>query len=203
MRIALLTGSLARRERSDILAEIATGNVDLVVGTQALLSNDVKFKNLGLVIVDEQHKFGVMQRAQLRGEQSQPHYLVLSATPIPRTIAMTAFGDLDVSTIREKPPGRAAVHTYIGSESNIESWWRFVDQQIESGRQAYVIAPRVSESENSEIASAEGFFEQLKSGPFKHRRLGLMHGRMEGQEKETVLGNFASGKRNCSSPQPS
>ena len=128
---------------------------------------NVKFKSLGLVIVDEQHKFGVMQRAQLREEQSQPHYLVLSATPIPRTIAMTAFGDLDVSTIREKPPGRAAVHTYLGSESNIESWWRFVDQQIESGRQAYVIAPRVSESENSEIASAEGFFEQLRSGPFQ------------------------------------
>ena len=194
VRIALLTGSLPRRERTELLAEVAAGNVDLVVGTQALLSTELVFKSLGLVIVDEQHKFGVMQRAQLRDEQSQPHYLVLSATPIPRTIAMTAFGDLDVSTIREKPPGRAAVHTYLGSEANIDSWWRFVDQQIESGRQAYVIAPRVSESENSEIASAEGFFEQLRTGPFSHRQLALMHGRMDGSEKETVLTDFASGK---------
>ena len=194
VRIALLTGSLPRRERTELLAEVAAGNVDLVVGTQALLSTELVFKSLGLVIVDEQHKFGVMQRAQLRDEQSQPHYLVLSATPIPRTIAMTAFGDLDVSTIREKPPGRAAVHTYLGSEANIDSWWRFVDQQIEAGRQAYVIAPRVSESENSEIASAEGFFEQLRTGPFSHRQLALMHGRMDGSEKESVLTDFASGK---------
>jgi len=194
VRIALLAGSLTRRERTDLLAEVASGNVDLVVGTQALLSSELIFKSLGLVIVDEQHKFGVMQRAQLRGEQSQPHYLVLSATPIPRTIAMTAFGDLDVSTIREKPPGRAAVHTYLGSETNIDSWWRFVDQQIEAGRQAYVIAPRVSESDNTEIASAEGFFEHLRNGPFSHRQLGLMHGRMDGSEKESVLSDFASGK---------
>ncbi len=194
VRVALLTGGLGRRERADLLAKVAEGEIDLLIGTQALLSTELVFKNLGLVIVDEQHKFGVMQRAQLRGEHSQPHYLVLSATPIPRTIAMTAFGDLDVSTIREKPPGRAAVHTYLGSESNIDSWWRFVDQQIEAGRQAYVIAPRVSESENSEIASAEGFFEQLREGPFQHRQLALMHGRMDGAEKESVLSDFAAGK---------
>lgn len=194
VRVALLTGGLGRRERADLLAAVADGSVDLIIGTQALLSTELAFKNLGLVIVDEQHKFGVMQRAQLRGDQSQPHYLVLSATPIPRTIAMTAFGDLDVSTIREKPPGRAAVHTYLGSEATIASWWRFVDQQIEAGRQAYVIAPRVSESETTEIASAEGFFEQLRTGPFSHRRLGLMHGRMDGLEKESVLSDFASGK---------
>ncbi len=194
VRVALLTGGLGRRERADLLAAVADGSVDLIIGTQALLSTELAFKNLGLVIVDEQHKFGVMQRAQLRGDQSQPHYLVLSATPIPRTIAMTAFGDLDVSTIREKPPGRAAVHTYLGSEATIASWWRFVDQQIEAGRQAYVIAPRVSESETTEVASAEGFFEQLRTGPFSHRRLGLMHGRMDGLEKESVLSDFASGK---------
>ena len=194
VRVALLTGGLGRRERADLLAAVADGSVDLIIGTQALLSTELAFKNLGLVIVDEQHKFGVMQRAKLRGDQSQPHYLVLSATPIPRTIAMTAFGDLDVSTIREKPPGRAAVHTYLGSEATIASWWRFVDQQIEAGRQAYVIAPRVSESETTEIASAEGFFEQLRTGPFSHRRLGLMHGRMDGLEKESVLSDFASGK---------
>ena len=194
VRVALLTGGLGRRERANLLAAVADGSVDLIIGTQALLSTELAFKNLGLVIVDEQHKFGVMQRAQLRGDQSQPHYLVLSATPIPRTIAMTAFGDLDVSTIREKPPGRAAVHTYLGSEATIASWWRFVDQQIEAGRQAYVIAPRVSESETTEIASAEGFFEQLRTGPFSHRRLGLMHGRMDGLEKESVLSDFASGK---------
>jgi ATP-dependent DNA helicase RecG len=196
VRISLLTGGMARNERTELLNKIAAGEIDLVVGTQALLSEDLRFHKLGLVIVDEQHKFGVMQRARLRDEQSQPHYLVLSATPIPRTIAMTAFGDLDVSTIREKPPGRAAVHTYLGSHETLDSWWRFVDQQIAAGRQAYVIAPRVSETENEEIASAEGIFQSLTRGPFKNRQVALLHGRMDGNEKEQVLSEFAAGKTN-------
>ncbi len=194
VRIALLTGGLSRSERNVLLSQLAAGEIDLVIGTQALLAEELKFHKLGLVIVDEQHKFGVLQRARLRDEQSQPHYLVLSATPIPRTIAMTAFGDLDVSTIREKPPGRAAVHTYLGSPETLAAWWRFVDQQIESGRQAYVIAPRVSEADNSEVASAEGIFQLLTQGPFQHRQVGLLHGRMDSSEKEQVLSDFAAGK---------
>lgn len=193
LRVALLTGSLSRRERSDVSQALADGEIDLLVGTQALLSDAVQFKDLGLVIVDEQHKFGVVQRAKLRTETQQPHYLVLSATPIPRTIAMTAFGDLDVSTIREKPPGRAPVNTYVSTADKLPAWWDFVDRQISTGRQAYVIAPRVAEAETGDAASAQGIFQSLRDGVLQHRSIGLLHGRMDSAEKEAVLGQFASG----------
>lgn len=194
VRVALLTGSMGRSQRREIIDKLAAGEIDLLVGTQALLSEDIQFKNLALVIVDEQHKFGVVQRAKLRTEASQPHYLVLSATPIPRTIAMTAFGDLDVSTIRQKPPGRAAVNTYVSTVDNLPSWWQFVEGQIAAGRQAYVIAPRVFEVELGELASAEGIFEQLRSGVLSHRRIGLLHGRLDSAHKESVLADFAARK---------
>lgn len=195
VRVGLLTGSMNRRERLQLMERIASGDVDLVLGTQALLSQQVEFKRLGLVIVDEQHKFGVLQRSRMRREQTQPHYLILSATPIPRTIAMSAFGDLDVSVIRTKPPGRAKVNTYLAKQEQLDSWWRFVDQQLGKGRQAYVIAPRVMESTGDEtLASAEGTFAQLYDGPFHHRRLGLLHGRLTSDEKERVLNEFQAGR---------
>ncbi|QDV21879.1 ATP-dependent DNA helicase RecG [Aureliella helgolandensis] len=194
VRVALLTGSLSTRQRRETIERVASGEVDLLVGTQAILSDEVVFHQLGLVIVDEQHKFGVMQRAKLRTDASQPHYLVLSATPIPRTIAMTAFGDLDVSTIRSKPPGRAPVHTYVAPKDSLDSWWRFVEEQLKQGRQAYVIAPRVAEVDpESDVASAEGFYEHLRKQVFGHRAVGLLHGRMDGADKESVLEQFASG----------
>ncbi len=194
VRIGLLTGSMPRKARSELLTAVAAGNIDLLIGTQALLSNDLTFRSLGLVVVDEQHKFGVMQRARLRSDVGQPHYLVLSATPIPRTIAMTAFGDLDVSVIREKPPGRAKVHTYLGDVDRLESWWQFVDQQLAKGRQGYVIAPRVSDVEGEEIASAQGLLHQLRTGAFAHRSLGLLHGRMDSEAKEQTLQDFLHGR---------
>lgn len=194
VRVALVTGSMPRAARAETLAAIAAGNIDLIVGTQALLSSELVFRNLALVIVDEQHKFGVMQRAQLRTDETQPHYLVLSATPIPRTIAMTAFGDLDISTIRTKPAGRAPVHTYTSTKEQLVSWWKFVEDQIAKGRQAYVIAPRVADMENSDVASAEGVFKTLRAGPFAHRTLGLLHGRMTGEQKESVLTEFSEGR---------
>ncbi len=198
VRVALLTGGLPRAERVRILAEIAAGEVDLVIGTQALLSDDVVFKDLALVIVDEQHKFGVLQRAKLRTDDAQPHYLVLSATPIPRTIAMTAFGDLDVSTLRVKPPGRAAVHTYTSSAAEVQAWYRFVDGKISEGRQAFVIAPRVAESDSEldseQFASATRVYRQLQSSQFSGRSVGLLHGRLSSDEKDRVLSDFASGK---------
>jgi ATP-dependent DNA helicase RecG len=193
VRVELLTASMSRGERTDTLQQLAAGEVDVLVGTQALLSDDVTFQRLGLVVVDEQHKFGVMQRAKLRTDDSQPHYLVLSATPIPRTIAMTAFGDLDVSSIRTKPPGRAAVHTYVANESQLDSWWKFVDRQIETGRQAYVIAPRVSSEGADDRANVEEVYERLRSGPFQNRQVAFMHGRMDGSEKEDSLRAFADG----------
>ncbi len=190
VRVGLVTGNMPKGARTELQRAIAEGTIDLIVGTQALLSTALTFHSLALVIVDEQHKFGVMQRAHLRTDQSQPHYLVLSATPIPRTIAMTAFGDLDISTIRTKPAGRAPVHTYVTTKDQLAAWWRFVDEQIAAGRQAYVITPRVADSENSDVASAEGIFAELSSGPFQHRSIGLLHGRMTGEQKEQVLTDF-------------
>ncbi|GAB5402328.1 MAG: ATP-dependent DNA helicase RecG [Aureliella sp.] len=194
VRIGLLTASMPAADRRDTLKRLADGEIDVLVGTQSLLSDSVQFASLGLVVVDEQHKFGVLQRAKLRTEQSQPHYLVLSATPIPRTIAMTAFGDLDVSTIKTKPPGRAEVHTYLASHDDLQSWWRFLDKHIEAGRQAYVIAPRVTTDDPSEVVSVESLYKELTTDTLKHRSVALLHGRMTGPEKEKTLREFASGQ---------
>ena len=192
--IELLVGSITQRERTELLQRIAIGTVDLVVGTQALLSEQVQFESLGLVVIDEQHKFGVQQRANLRESRVVPHYLVLSATPIPRTIAMTIFGDLDVSVLRDKPPGRATVHTYLGSTSQQGKWWEFVLKQIQSGRQAYVVTPRVESDPEAEIVGAEQIYRKLLEGPLAGLRIDLLHGRMDGNEKQSKLDAFTSGQ---------
>ncbi len=195
VRIGLLTGSQTKTQRGELMSKIAEGEIDLVIGTQALLSSELRWHKLALVIVDEQHKFGVKQRAVLRTDSQQPHYLVLSATPIPRTIAMTAFGDLDVSTIRTKPSGRAPVHSYSTTPDKLEDWWKFVDGQLTQGRQAYVIAPRVEEdATNAELASAEGIYQTLGNGLLGKYEIGLLHGRMASEDKESVLTRFAEGQ---------
>ena len=191
--IELLVGSITQRERTELLQRIAIGIVDLVVGTQSLLSEQVQFEALGLVVIDEQHKFGVQQRANLRESRLVPHYLVLSATPIPRTIAMTIFGDLDVSVLRDKPPGRATVHTYLGSTAQQGKWWEFVVKQIQSGRQAYVVTPRVESDPEAEIVGAEQVYRQLQEGPLAGLRVDLLHGRMDGSDKQSKLDAFTSG----------
>ena len=194
VEVGLLVGSLTTRERSELQERITLGTVDIVVGTQALLSENVQFANLGLVVIDEQHKFGVEQRASLRGTLTQPHYLVLSATPIPRTLTMTAMGDLDLSILRDKPEGRAKVHTYLGESSQKDSWWEFVAKQVNQGRQAYVIAARVEQSDDEELQGAEQIFRDLQSGPLATFRLGLLHGRMDGERKQTTLDAFSRGE---------
>jgi len=191
--IELLVGSITQRERTELLQRIAIGTVDLVVGTQSLLSEQVQFEALGLVVIDEQHKFGVQQRANLRESRLVPHYLVLSATPIPRTIAMTIFGDLDVSVLRDKPPGRATVHTYLGSTAQQGKWWEFVVKQIQSGRQAYVVTPRVESDPEAEIVGAEQVYRQLQEGPLAGLRVDLLHGRMDGSDKQSKLDAFTLG----------
>ncbi len=192
--IELLVGSITTRERNELLQRIALGTVDLVVGTQALLSEHVQFASLGLVVIDEQHKFGVEQRASLRLSRTVPHYLVLSATPIPRTIAMTLFGDLDVSILRDKPAGRAAVHTYMSTHDQKQKWWDFVVRQVQGGRQAYVVTPRVEADETTETANAESTFAELSRGPFAGLQIDLLHGRMDGSEKQRKLDAFADGR---------
>jgi ATP-dependent DNA helicase RecG len=188
-----LTGNLPGRERRELLERIALGTVDIVVGTHALLNDQVEFANLGLVVIDEQHKFGVAQRAALRAGQKQPHYLLLSATPIPRTLTMTAMGDMDVSVLREKPKGRAPVHTYLGKPEQKSSWWSFVAKQLREGRQAYVVVPRVDSEESEDIQGAEQVYRELIDGPLQDFSVDLLHGRLASEEKNRVMDAFSEG----------
>ena len=211
VRLTLLTGSLTAAQRRDALSAIASGETDIIVGTHAVLSEDVQFANLGLVVIDEQHKFGVRQRAMLRraseqadGKAMLPHTLLMTATPIPRTVTMTLFGDLDVSTIRHAPPGRQSVKTYVVSSAGGEAasgdetadsrakWWEFFREKLRSGRQGYVVAPLVDES-NDEVASVAATFENLSNGELAEFRLEVIHGRMSAAEKQTVMNAFRAG----------
>ncbi|MEL7267163.1 MAG: helicase-related protein, partial [Planctomycetota bacterium] len=153
VNVGLLCGSMRSGQRRETLQQIANGELQIVVGTQSLLHVDSGFHRLGLVVIDEQHKFGVGQRARLRSEGIDPHYLVLSATPIPRTMAMTQFGDLDVSTLRDKPPGRGKVNTYLAKDDWLGRWWDFVRERMREGRQCFVVAPRVDPDGDPHAAS--------------------------------------------------
>jgi ATP-dependent DNA helicase RecG len=191
--VELLTAAIQGRERRELLERIALGTVDIVVGTHALLSEKVMFAKLGLVVIDEQHKFGVAQRAALRTGQQQPHYLLLSATPIPRTLTMTSMGEMDVSILREKPPGRAPVHTYLGKANQKESWWNFVAKHLREGRQAYVVVPRLIGDLDEDIHGVEEVYQQLSQGPLQGLSIDLLHGRLESDEKNRILQAFDRG----------
>ncbi len=196
VRYTLLVGGLTAKQRETALADIAAGNIDLVIGTHAIVQEDVRFAKLGLVIIDEQHKFGVRQRAALRQGQQSPHYLVMTATPIPRTVSMTLFGDLDVTTLREMPPGRQEVRTYVVSPGEQARWWNFVREKLRAGRQAYVVAPLVDESENIAAASVSEAFERLTNGELAAFRVDIIHGRMSPAEKAEAMERFRSGETN-------
>src|SRR6185369_6681764 len=197
VRIGLLTGSLTAAERAELLAKIAAGEIDIVVGTHAVThavaKSGVEFKKLGLVVIDEQHKFGVRQRAALKKAGVDPHYLVMTATPIPRTVGMTLFGDLDVSTLREPPPGRQTVHSYLATDEQRMRWWHFFRQKLDEGRQAYIIAPLVEEAEAIEAANVQATFETLGRGELQGYRLGLIHGRLTPAEKDSTMQAFRGG----------
>jgi len=190
VRYALLTGGLTKSQRDQLLEEIAAGEVDVVLGTQAIIQEAVHFQELGLVAIDEQHKFGVRQRAALRQADRSPHYLVMTATPIPRTVTMTLFGDLDVSTLSESPAGRQPVSTYLVEPDKEAQWWHFVRDHLRQGRQAFVVAPLVDESENISAPSIAEAFEQLSNGELEAFRLGVLHGRMPSAEKSETMDRF-------------
>ena len=194
VRFTVLAGGTAKGERDKLLAQIAAGEIDVVLGTHAIIQEDVQFKELGLVVVDEQHKFGVRQRAALRQTDQSPHYLVMTATPIPRTVTMTLFGDLDVSTLRELPEGRQPVNTYLVQPNEQERWWRFVRDRLREGRQAYVVAPLVDESETISAPSVAEAFEQLTNGQLEAFRIGLVHGRMSPSDKQQAMEEFRDGE---------
>jgi ATP-dependent DNA helicase RecG len=198
VRLALLTGSLTATERAEVLERIAAGEVDVVVGTHAVThavsKSGVEFKKLGLVVIDEQHKFGVRQRAALKKAGVDPHYLVMTATPIPRTVSMTLFGDLDVSTLREPPPGRQPVHSYLAADDQRMRWWHFFRGKLDEGRQGFVIAPLVEEAEAVEAANVQATYETLSRGELANYRLGMLHGRMTPTEKDSVMQAFRAGR---------
>ena len=203
VRMGLLTGALTGREREELLGRITRGEVDVVVGTQAIVRSEVEFAKLGLVVIDEQHKFGVRQRAMLKQAGANPHCLIMTATPIPRTIAMTLYGDLDVSTIADRPAGRQNVHTYLVRPDERTKWWEFVRRKLREGRQAFVVVPLVEESENIATANLEAMFEELAHGELEAFRLGLVHGRLATEEKEAAMRSFARGERKCWWPRAS
>lgn len=192
VRTQLITGGLSRSQRELALAEISQGTTDVAIGTHALVQPSVTFSKLGLVIIDEQHKFGVRQRAELKDDG--PHYLVMTATPIPRTLTMTLFGDLDVSTLRDAPPGRQPIHTYLPKEDERGKWWTFFKSQLDQGRQGYVIAPLIEESELWDVASLREIYQEISTGVLREYRIGMLHGKMSGAEKDDVLAEFYNGR---------
>jgi ATP-dependent DNA helicase RecG len=191
-RVALLTGSAAAAKRREQLSEIEAGTLHLVVGTHALVQGDVRFSQLGLVIIDEQHRFGVLQRATLRSKGLRPDVLVMTATPIPRTLALTLYGDLDVSLIRELPPGRVPVRTVAKPESRRDEIHAFVRGQLETGRQAYVVYPLVEESAKVDLKAATEMADTLAHDVFPEFQVGLLHGRMKADAKERIMKAFAA-----------
>lgn len=190
--VGLFTGSQKSAERNQAQQLLSVGAVHLAVGTHALIEDAVGFRNLGLVVIDEQHRFGVHQRAKLKEKGAAPHFLVMTATPIPRTLAMTVYGDLDVSVIDELPAGRSPIQTRVGYESHRPKMLEFVRAQIAKGRQAYFVYPLVEESEKIELKNAVSEFERLKA-TFPDLKLGLLHGRMKPDEKESVMREFRDG----------
>ncbi len=226
-QIGLLTGSMTQADKRSMQSAIASGEIGIVVGTHALLSESVEFADLGLVVVDEQHRFGVEQRDALRGKASQPpHVLVMTATPIPRTVAMTIFGDLDVSTLRELPLGRSPITTHVVSAiskpQHLQRAWSRALEEIRQGHQVYIVAPRISANDDSDLQrfgltadelalarklsdetektlnlpmnSVEELFPELQEGALKGVRVSMLHGRLKSEEKEAVMNRFAKGE---------
>ena len=194
IRTELLTGAMTTREKKLVRERIASGEVQLAVGTHALLTDATQFQNLGLVITDEQHRFGVSQRAKLSAKGNDPHLLVMSATPIPRTLALLMYGDLEVSILDERPPGREDVDTFLVNESYRPRINAFIRKQVAEGHQCFVVCPAVEENEELGIKAAAVWAETLQQTVFPDLRIALLHGQMKGAEKEAVMASFARGE---------
>jgi ATP-dependent DNA helicase RecG len=187
--VELIVSGRKQSVKNDALARVESGEAQIVVGTHALIEDPVAFKKLGLVIVDEQHRFGVMQRKRLMDKGSSPHVLVMTATPIPRTLALTLYGDLEISVIDEMPPGRTPIETRWADESKLPGVWQFVGREIAAGRQAYVVYPVIEESKQ-ELKAATAEYERIAKIVYPNLRVGLLHGRLKNDEKEAVMEKF-------------
>ncbi|MCT4594889.1 MAG: ATP-dependent DNA helicase RecG [Anaeromicrobium sp.] len=194
VKVELLTGSTRPKNKERILDDLKKGNVDIVIGTHSLIQDKVEFKNLALVITDEQHRFGVNQRNVFAKKGINPNILVMTATPIPRTLALILYGDLDVSIIDELPPGRKEIKTYGSVEKDKAKVYEFIKKEIQKGRQAYVVAPLVEESETLDMNSATEIYDSIKEDYFKDYNVGLVHGKMKNKDKEEVMNKFKNGE---------
>jgi ATP-dependent DNA helicase RecG len=191
VRVRLLTGSLKKKEREQIIEEIAAGDAQIVIGTHALIEQDVRFHALGLAIIDEQHRFGVLQRSTLTSKGYAPDVLIMTATPIPRTLALTVYGDLDVSVIDQMPPGRSPVITRLYYEGRRREAYRLIEDELRKGQQVYVVYPLVQETEKSDLKAATEMAAHLQQDIFTAWKVGLLHGRMRSDEKDAAMSSFA------------
>ncbi len=191
--ISLLTGSLSAKEKREIKTKLAEGETDIIIGTHALIQSDVEFKNLALVITDEQHRFGVKQRNALLDKGAVPHTLVMSATPIPRTLALMIFGDLDISVLDELPPGRQPIETYcVDSKKRLRAY-NYIKKHLDEGQQGYIVCPLVEETDDEQLAAAVKFAQELAENQFIDYKVGLLHGKMKPKEKDSVMSAFVKG----------
>lgn len=193
IKCTLVTGSLKKRQRQEAKDMLSSGEVQIAVGTHALISEDIEFKNLALVITDEQHRFGVSQRASLSGKGVHPHTLVMSATPIPRTLGLIIYGDLDISVIDEYPRGRQQIENYCVESALRQRVFGYIKKHLDEGRQGYIVCPMVEENEEIDLKSAEQYFAEIKDNEFKNYSVGLLHGKMKAKEKDAVMRAFKDG----------
>ncbi len=194
LNVALLTGSTPAKEKREIKSLLSQGEIDVVVGTHALIQSDVVFNKIGLVITDEQHRFGVRQRNALLDKGATPHTLVMSATPIPRTLALMIFGDLDISVLDELPPGRQPIETYCVDSSKRERAYNYIKKHLDQGLQGYIVCPLVEEGDNEQLAAAQQHAKSLSLNQFKDYTVGLLHGKMKAKDKDKVMSDFANGR---------
>ena len=196
LNVAFLAGSTTKKNKTEILNKIKNNEIDILIGTHALIEKNVEFNNIGLAITDEQHRFGVRQRAMLSNKGKNPDVLVMTATPIPRTLALMIYGDLDISIIDEMPPNRQEIITRVVNKNKKDSAYEFIINEIKAGRQAYIVAPLVEESEKLELDSATEIYQSLKNDYFSDYELGLLHGKMSNKEKDEIMDRFYKGQIN-------
>lgn len=194
VKVGLLTGSLTTKNKKILREQIENGEIDIIIGTHAIIQKDTVFKNLGLVITDEQHRFGVSQRSKLSSKGNYPHKLVMSATPIPRTLGLIIYGDLDISIINELPKGRKPVKTYAICGNGLrQRAFNFILKELQNGGQAYIVCPMIDENENDELKSVYKYANDIKSTVFRNYNVGLLHGKMSSEEKDIIMQNFKDG----------
>ena len=191
IKVELLIGSLSKKEKDNIHKKLETGEINLIIGTHALIQDDVSYNNLGLVVTDEQHRFGVLQRSSLKNKGNMPDVLYMSATPIPRTYALTIYGDMDISTIKSLPVGRKSIKTYLKSTNEIKDVLYMMNDQLKEGHQVYVICPLIEESENIDLTNVNELKDKMELAFGKNYNIGVVHGKLNAKDKDKIMNEFS------------